>query len=625
MVGISFIKSVGLKSKVLQKTVNLSLSVIIGASGLAAAIPFLFSQSAMAANTPSIVYDATSSSLPPNVASVGFQATSTSEFGDYVHLGGTDRALRTVTVTMSDWGLFSDYSSDVRYSGNNANWTYPLTLNVYSNHLGLNGAPDTLLATKTQTATIPWRPAADPTCSNPTAYRSTSDNNCYSGVAFNVTFNLASSNAMLPNDVIIGVAYNTQSYGAVPEGVPGPYNSLNVGAPNGQLASSGTDDNADNVFWNTSHAGFYADGGTAGVGIFREDTNWTPNGTAAFQITAAPATVPDSSGNATVDNTTPTVLIASSSQAVNITVADGTTNAGVDYSALKSTATQATIPQTTISSSAATVSIPATQVTASSPTWDGIVNAPTILANSSVSIGSDKTVATVIDVGAGDISLTFNNAVRLLIPGQAGKLAGFVRGGNFTAITTTCTTDSQSWADTNLPSGGDCYANAGSDLVIWTKHFTTFVTYTQTQQAAAATSTTKTNSYTVVSGDTMSEIAAKFGLTLAQLEALNPTAGHPAGNFSLILPGDVLSVGGAVVTASTSAAAQNSTPEQSTTPKVLGESNSPLSTTTKTSAAGLVTAKVTNNHTWYWWATTTAFVLVVLGGGSYYYILRKKA
>ena len=30
------------------------------------------------------VYNAIPSSLPPNVASVGFEATSTSEFGDYV-------------------------------------------------------------------------------------------------------------------------------------------------------------------------------------------------------------------------------------------------------------------------------------------------------------------------------------------------------------------------------------------------------------------------------------------------------------------------------------------------------------------------------------------------------------
>jgi hypothetical protein len=239
----------------------------------------------------SVVYNATPSPLPPNVASLGFEATSTSEFGDYVHLAGTNRRLNTVTVTMSDWALYSDYSSDVRYSANSTTWSHPITLNVYSSHLGANGAPDTLLATTTQSITIPWRPVADPTCSTPTAWRA-SDHQCYNGLAFNATFNLGGLNVQLPNDVIVGVAYNTADYGAVPNYTAGPYNSLNVGAADNQTPSVGTDDNADNVFWNTSLAGFYNDGGAAGFGIFRQDTHWTPNGTVAVQIVASPTCVP---------------------------------------------------------------------------------------------------------------------------------------------------------------------------------------------------------------------------------------------------------------------------------------------------------------------------------------------
>jgi hypothetical protein len=78
-----------------------------------------------------------------------------------VQLGGTARALDYVTVTMSDWALYADYSSDGRYT-NAATWTHPITVNVYSTHLGTNGAPDTLLATTTQDVAIPWRPVADP-------------------------------------------------------------------------------------------------------------------------------------------------------------------------------------------------------------------------------------------------------------------------------------------------------------------------------------------------------------------------------------------------------------------------------------------------------------------------------
>ena len=280
----SVLKNLKTKSTILLTMFGLTL----GFGGLA------LSATAFAAS-PTIVYNAITNPLPPNVVSLGFEATSTSEFGDYIHLGGTDRVLNTVTVTMSDWALYSDYSTNPTYSGNSASWTYPITLNVYSNHLGANGAPDTLLATITSPITIPWRPAGNPSCPD-TGYGAgfayMSGGQCYNGFAFNATFNMSSLHVTLPNDVIVSVAYNTTDYGVAPNHVPGPYESLNVGVPDNQPVTVGTDDNVNNVFWNTSYAGFYADGGTAGVGIFRQDTNWAPYGTVAFQITAtAPAFV----------------------------------------------------------------------------------------------------------------------------------------------------------------------------------------------------------------------------------------------------------------------------------------------------------------------------------------------
>lgn len=256
-----------------------------GVAAAAVAVSLALTASAGAV-TSSVVYNATPNPLPPNVASVGFEATSTSEFGDQVNLGGTNRVLSAVTVTMSDWALFSDYASDARYSGNPSTWSHPITVNVYANHLGLNGAPDTLLATTTQDVVIPWRPVADPTCPGGTAWRA-SDLNCYNGIAINAAFDFSSQHITLPSQVIVGIAYNTADYGAAPIHVAGPYNSLNVGAPTNQTVTVGSDANTDAVFWNTSFAGFYADGGSAGVGIFRQDTNWTPNGTAAIQITAS--------------------------------------------------------------------------------------------------------------------------------------------------------------------------------------------------------------------------------------------------------------------------------------------------------------------------------------------------
>lgn len=237
--------------------------------------------SVQAAPAASIIYDAIPDPLPPNMASVGFQATQTSEFGDYIHLGGVNRELRTVTITMSIWALHSEYPAM-----SNAGFDHPITLNIYN---VVAGSPlntiGSLIATKTQTFTIPWRPEADPTCPGGTAWRA-GDNQCYNGMAFNITFDLSSQNITLPDDIVVGVAYNTQSYGDAPLGVTGPYNSLNVGAAG--ITTIGSDDNTDNVFWNTSTAAWYADGGTGGVGIFREDTAWTPYGSTPIQITAAP-------------------------------------------------------------------------------------------------------------------------------------------------------------------------------------------------------------------------------------------------------------------------------------------------------------------------------------------------
>jgi len=250
--------------------------------GILSSLVFMMSSGSFAQTT---VYDATSNPLPPSIASLGYQSNGAAEFGDYVHLAGTDRFLKTVTVTMTDFALFADYSTDARYSGNSSTWPHPVTINVYN---VVPGAPlnqaGSLLATKTITANIPWRPVADPTCADPTRWRSPVDNQCYAGIAFNVTFDLSIQNVALPNDIVIGLAFNTETYGANPIGVTGPYIGLNIGVQGS--ATVGTDDDTDRVFWNTTVAGNYADGGTGGVAIFREDTNWTPFGTTPFKVTA---------------------------------------------------------------------------------------------------------------------------------------------------------------------------------------------------------------------------------------------------------------------------------------------------------------------------------------------------
>ncbi|PKM76819.1 MAG: hypothetical protein CVU90_10355 [Firmicutes bacterium HGW-Firmicutes-15] len=115
--------------------------------------------------------------------------------------------------------------------------------------------------------------------------------------------------------------------------------------------------------------------------------------------------------------------------------------------------------------------------------WDGNSKNPTVQAANTVTVTPDSgmkaTVSTVIEIGFGNVPLTFNKAVRILIPGEAGKDVGYYRNGTFTKISTVLSADSQAAGDA-LAAGGDGRIDVGSDLVIWTKHFTQFVTYTQT-------------------------------------------------------------------------------------------------------------------------------------------------
>ena len=46
--------------------------------------------------------------------------------------------------------------------------------------------------------------------------------------------------------------------------------------------------------------------------------------------------------------------------------------------------------------------------------------------------------------------------------------------------------------------------------------------------------------YTVQPGDSLFRIASRWGVSLRALEKANPRAGHPAGNFNKILPGDII-------------------------------------------------------------------------------------
>lgn len=222
------------------------------------------------------IYNSIDSTLLGSYPSQPFQAQQTFEFGDRVTFGGTDRKLGKVTVTMVNWARYEDYNLGGQYYGSGewagSGFTHDLTFNIYG--AGSGTTPGSLIASITKPTAIAYRPTGW----------------SFNGYAQNVTFDFSSLNLVLPEEVVWGIAYNTQTWGANPLGVDGPFDSLNVGcntAPGGGITIGSTD--LDRVFWNTQTAAWYADGGAAGVGIYREDTNWTGyNPMVSFDANAVP-------------------------------------------------------------------------------------------------------------------------------------------------------------------------------------------------------------------------------------------------------------------------------------------------------------------------------------------------
>ncbi|MDD3263361.1 MAG: InlB B-repeat-containing protein [Candidatus Nanoarchaeia archaeon] len=197
------------------------------------------------------------------------------------------------------------------------------------------------------------------------------------------------------------------------------------------------------------------------------------------------------------EDVAPEVVINSTRhEEVKITIGENSTNVTINVSGLiTSNATKivAEIPKIVINSTNIKniiIEIPATNITSTNTSWDGIINAPVNVTDFVLPVESGKTKAleTAIKVGFDGGMLTFESAVRLMFPGSSGKKVGYSQGSSpFVEITDTCSADSQAEGDA-LPANGNCKINVGGNLVIWTKHFTTFATYTETIVSSSGSS-----------------------------------------------------------------------------------------------------------------------------------------
>lgn len=226
-----------------------------------------------------VIYDSVPLTLPSNSPSLGYEATSTSAFGDKITFAGSGRELDKVAVNLSSWACQQgQWNLGNCVSAPGATFAHPVTLNIYE--AAEDGTVGSLIATRTQTFEIPYRPTADPTCGSATQWRDTSGG-CFNGINHVVVFDAAG--VTVPNTVIYSVAYNTQNYGEAPVGVSGPYSSLNFALS--PTVNVGTNNDTDEVFWDTTYPGY-----TAGL---KADSGWSANGSPAVIFTAKTTPVID--------------------------------------------------------------------------------------------------------------------------------------------------------------------------------------------------------------------------------------------------------------------------------------------------------------------------------------------
>lgn len=181
-------------------------------------------------------------------SSLGFEATATKEFGNLVQLGGAARELVSLKVLFSSWGCETGhwYGTDCSTVPGHT-FTHPVTAKIYAvNDCGGTPCPGALLASVTQTLTVPYRPSADNTghCTGSDIYTGAGAwfnavaGLCRPQISIVLTFTFTPGTT-LPDRVIWAVAYNTTHYGDAPIGEGPtcftssggcPYDSFNVGA-----------------------------------------------------------------------------------------------------------------------------------------------------------------------------------------------------------------------------------------------------------------------------------------------------------------------------------------------------------------------------------------------------------
>ena len=201
--------------------------------------------------------------VPIQVQAIGPEGYGFAELGDgLIFTVGTGRLLDTVKVILSTQACQSGTVQSGCVSTPGFSFNQSITVNIYPVLPGSPPQPGALLATKTVSRQIPYRPTSTPLqCVDPTQFMA-SDGKCYSSISAEADIDFISTmHVVLPDRVIVGISYNTTHYGPspfrtgttcyiTPEGCP--YDKLYIATAGDPLVGSSLDPNGIYVNWASS-------------------------------------------------------------------------------------------------------------------------------------------------------------------------------------------------------------------------------------------------------------------------------------------------------------------------------------------------------------------------------------
>lgn len=199
------------------------------------------------------------SSLINNPVSLGYAATSTTQFGSQISTTEPDVINPMIDVLTSVWTCEEgEWNVGCITNDPEATFAAPLTLNIYS--VGSENEVGDLLYSQTETFNLHYRPTSD--CIGDTTRYVNANGRCDHGLPQEVTFNTEGMTEKLPRKFIVAIEFNPT----------GPLSSLNVALEGPPIIGQNPIEALEGVYWDSQWFG--SSGGTFQVEEFSGE--WQP-------------------------------------------------------------------------------------------------------------------------------------------------------------------------------------------------------------------------------------------------------------------------------------------------------------------------------------------------------------